>query len=124
MREGKSTMLRLRRFRTIQNDKVELLGRMMLEFRKMAAELADQVTAEEERTGNKDAKHFAYSTLAKAAALRRHNLMTSVTDIQSRLDVAKRELREATLQLHEIESAQKSSIGSTHNLGVVEKHFT
>ena len=40
MREGKSTLLRLRRFKTIQNDKVELLERMMTEFKKMAADLA------------------------------------------------------------------------------------
>jgi hypothetical protein len=124
MREGNSTMLRLRRFKTIQNDKVELLGRMMTEFKKMAADLADQVAAEEERTGNKDTKHFAYSTLAKAAALRRHNLMTSVMDIQSWLDVAKRELSEATLRLHDIESAQKRPLSSTQTLGAVEKHIT
>jgi hypothetical protein len=122
MLEGKSTVLRLRRLKTIQNDKVELLGRMMIEFKKMATDLADQVAAEEERTGNKNTKHFAYSPLAKAAALRRHNLMTSVMDIQSWLDVAKRELHEATLRLYEIEASQKRS--ATQNLGAVEKHFT
>ena len=124
MREGKSTLLRLRRFKTIQNDKVELLERMMTEFKKMAAGLAAEVAAEEDRTRNKDIGHFAYSTFAKAAALRRRNLMISVTDIQSRLDVAKRELDEVTVQLRDLELVQSPTRSSTHSLGEVEKRIS
>jgi len=124
MREGKSTLLRLRRFKTIQNDKVELLERMMTEFKKMAADLAAEVAAEEDRTRNKDIGHFAYSTFAKAAALRRRNLMISVTDIQSRLDVAKRELDEVTVQLRDLELVQSPTRSSTHSLGEVEKRIS
>jgi hypothetical protein len=124
MREGSLVLLRLRRFRTIQSDKVELLERMMIEFKKMAADLAEQVAAEEKRTRNKDIGHFAYSTFAKAAALRRRNLMDSVTDVKSRLDLAKRELDEMTIQLRDLELLQRPTHRSTHSLGELEKHIT
>lgn len=103
MGDGRLMLLRLQRCKTIQIDKVELLERMMTEFKRMAAELAELVAAEEERTRNKDAAHFAYSTFAKSATLRRRNLMNSVTDIKSRLDLAKRELDEVTIQLRDLE---------------------
>jgi hypothetical protein len=80
---------------------------MMIEFKKMAAELAELVAAEEERTRNRDSAHFAYSTFAKSATLRRHNLMNSVTDIKSRLDLAKRELDEVTIQLRDLEMVER-----------------
>jgi flagellar protein FliJ len=124
MREGRLMLLRLRQFRTIQSDKVELLERMMVEFKKMAAHLAEQVAAEEERTRNRDIAHFAYSTTAKAAALRRQNLMNSVSDIKSRLDLAKRELDEMTIQLRDLELLQRPTRRVTHNLEAVEKHIT
>ena len=55
---------------------------MIRDFEHMAVDLARQIAAEEERTGIKDLAHFAYSTFAKAAALRRGNLLTSVADLQ------------------------------------------
>jgi flagellar protein FliJ len=124
MRESYLTLLRLRRFKAIQKEKVELLERMMIEFKKMAAALADQVAAEEERTRNKDSGHFAYSTFAKATALRRCNLMNSVTDIKSRLDVARRELDEVTIELRDLELVQIPNRRSTRSLGPLEKHIT
>jgi flagellar FliJ protein len=96
----------------------------MIEFKKMAAALADQVAAEEERTRNKDSGHFAYSTFAKATALRRCNLMNSVTDIKSRLDVARRELDEVTIELRDLELVQIPNRRSTRSLGPLEKHIT
>jgi hypothetical protein len=104
MRKG-NPLLRLRRLEVTRKEKVALLEMMMIEFKKLAAELAKEIATEEERTRNKDSGHFAYSTLAKAAALRRCNLMNSVTDINSRLDVARRELDEVTVQLHGLELA-------------------
>jgi hypothetical protein len=124
MREGSLTLLRLKQFWTIQSDKVELLERMMIEFKKMATYLAEQVAAEEARTGNNDIKHFAYSTAAKACALRRRNLMNSVSDIKSRLDLAKRELDAMTIQLRALELLKRPSRRSTHSLEAVEKHIT
>jgi flagellar FliJ protein len=109
MREGNLMLLRLKRLEAIQKEKVALLETMMIEFNKMAADLAEQIAVEEESTRNRDSGHFAYSTFAKAATLRRCNLMNSVTDIKSRLDVAKRELEELTVQLRDLELARSQA---------------
>jgi hypothetical protein len=69
----------------------------------MAADLARQIAAEEERTGVKDAAHFAYSTFAKAAALRRTNLLTSVVDLRLKLDAARQQHEDAVTELRKLE---------------------
>ena len=62
---------------------------MVRDFEQMIVDLSRQITAEEERTGIKDAAHFAYSTFAKAAAQRRDNLVTSVADLRLKLEAAR-----------------------------------
>jgi hypothetical protein len=109
MHGGSMMSVRLRRFEPIQKQKVELLERILIDFKKAATDLAAQIADEEQCTGNKDTEHFAYSTFAKAAALRRRNLMNSVTDVESKLDVAKRELYEVTLKLRNVELAQNET---------------
>ena len=104
-REG-NMLLRRKRFEMTEKAcKVALLETMISDFQRIAADLAQQIAAEEERTKIRDTRHFAYSTFAKAAALRRSNLLTSVTDLKTKLDAAKRELDEATEQLHDLELA-------------------
>ena len=49
--------------------KVASLETIIRDLEHMAADLLRQIQAEEERTGIRDASHFAYSTFAKAAAL-------------------------------------------------------
>jgi hypothetical protein len=71
----------------------------------MAVDLARQIANEEDRTGIRDQAHFAYSTFAKAAALRRANLLTSVADLQAKLAVAKRDYEDAALALKRLEPA-------------------
>ena len=75
--------------------KVELLETMIREFTSTAANLAREVAIEEERTRIKDPTHVAYSTLAKALAVRRANLLMSAADAETRLLEARRELDEA-----------------------------
>jgi flagellar protein FliJ len=82
--------------------KVALLETVISDFQKMAADLAQQIWAEEERTKIRDIRHFAYSTFAKAASLRRANLLASVADLKAKLDAAKRELDEVTEQLRDL----------------------
>ncbi|MFK4996483.1 hypothetical protein ACI39X_27450, partial [Klebsiella pneumoniae] len=62
-----------------------------------------QIAAEEERTGVKDAAHFAYSMFAKAAATRRENLLASVEDLRVKLDNARRELEDVSGELAKLE---------------------
>ncbi|HJU31172.1 MAG TPA: flagellar export protein FliJ [Hyphomicrobiaceae bacterium] len=96
--------LRLKRFEANEKArKVASLETMILDFDHMAADLTRQIAAEEERTGIKDASHFAYSTFAKAAALRRANLLTSVADLRAKLDIARQEHEDALTELRRIE---------------------
>jgi hypothetical protein len=75
--------------------KIELLETMTREFTATATNLAREIAIEEERTRIKDPAHVAYSTLAKALAVRRANLLSSVADVEMRLFDARRELDEA-----------------------------
>ena len=100
----RDTALRLKRFEASEKArKVASIETMILDFEQMAADLARQIAAEEERTGVKDAAHFAYSTFAKAAALRRTKLMTSVADLRLKLDAARQEQEEAATELRKLE---------------------
>jgi transcriptional accessory protein Tex/SPT6 len=68
--------------------KVADLETMIREFEAMADDLDRQIATEEERTGVRDLKHFAYSTFAKAARQRRDNLQISVDGLRAKLEVA------------------------------------
>ena len=100
----RDTALRLRRFEASEKArKVASIETMILDFEHMANDLARQITAEEERTGVRDPAHFAYSTFAKAATLRRANLLTSVADLRSKLEAARREHENAVAELRKLE---------------------
>lgn len=100
----RDTALRLRRFEaSAKARKVASIETMILDFEHMAADLSRQIAAEEERTGVRDPAHFAYSTFAKAAALRRSNLLTSVADLRMKLDAARQEHEEAVTELRRLE---------------------
>ena len=72
------------------------IQRMIAEFERLAADLDRDVRVEEERTGIRDPKSFAYSTLAKAAAQRRANLAHSIALLRSRLETADAAFRPPT----------------------------
>ena len=86
--------------------KVASLEAMVIDFEHMALELARQISAEEERTGIKNPAHIAYSTLAKATALRRANLLNSAADLRAKLDMARRELEEAEAELRVLDPVE------------------
>ena len=103
----RDTALRLKRFEASEKArKVASIETMIIDLEHIAADLARQIAAEEERTGVRDPAHFAYSTFAKAAGLRRRNLLTSVDDLKAKLDAARREHDEAVLELRKLEPAE------------------
>ena len=67
---------------------------MIREFDNMHVALDRQISAEEDRT-DKDPAHFAYSTFAKSASLRRDNLRISADGLKAKLEPAQRERDEA-----------------------------
>ena len=80
-----------------------LLDTLIIEFERLSNRLAQEVAAEEVRTGIKDPRHVAYSPLATAVALRRSKLLTSAQEAKVRLTAIRRELDEATAKLREVE---------------------
>ena len=95
--KSRESSFRLKRFEVEEKRrKVADIELMIREFEYMATELDRQVQSEEDRTGIKDRGHFAYSTLAKAAAQRRDNLRSSVSNLQIKLESAVRERDDAT----------------------------
>jgi len=108
----RESMLRLRRFEAEERArKVADIEAMIREFETMAADLARQISSEEERTGVKDPKHFAYSTFAKAAAQRRDNLVISVEDLRVKLAAAEVERDIALDNLRKLESGEGRETG-------------
>ncbi len=98
--KARESALRLKRFEADEKArKVADLEHMIREFENMAADLDRQIRAEEDRTGIKDPAHFAYSTFAKSASLRRDNLRTSADGLKAKLEAAQRERDEALEQV-------------------------
>lgn len=79
--------------------KVSDLEQMIREFEVMASDLERQIQAEEDRTGIRDAAHFAYSTFARSAAQRRDNLVASANGLRGKLEAAVRDRDEALEQV-------------------------
>lgn len=101
--KSRETSFRLKRFEVEEKRrKVADLEHMIREFEHMALELDRQVQSEEDRTGIRDRSHFAYSTLAKAAAQRRDNLRASITNLQLKLENAVRERDDACADLDRV----------------------
>jgi flagellar FliJ protein len=98
--KARESALRLKRFEADEKTrKVADLEHMIREFENMATDLDRQIRAEEDRTGIKDPAHFAYSTFAKSASLRRDNLCTSVDGLKAKLEIAQRERDDALEQV-------------------------
>jgi flagellar FliJ protein len=112
----RDTALRLKRFEVSEKARtVVSMESMIGDFERMAHDLARQIAAEEERTGIKDTSHFAYSTFAKAASLRRMNLLNSVADLRAKLDAARREHQEMATELSKLEPVTTRE-GDRHDL--------
>ena len=81
--------------------KLMSLEAMVRDFEGVALDLAQQIAAEEARTGITDPTHFAYSTFATAARIRRSNLSTTIADLSARLDSARRDHDAMTAELQD-----------------------
>lgn len=102
--KARDSVLRLRRFAADEAArKVSGLEQMIGEFQSICVDLERQIASEEDRTGVRDPKHFAYSTFAKAAAQRRENLQTSVADLEAKLEAARRERDDAQAAVDQLQ---------------------
>ncbi len=109
--KARETALRLKRFEVDEKArKVADLEFMIREFETIASDLDRQIQAEEDRTGVKDVKHFAYSTFAKSAALRRDNLRASIAGLRVKLESAQQDVDAAKQQLERAASDQSREV--------------
>jgi flagellar export protein FliJ len=88
--KSRDTLVRLKRFQV--EDKRRRLSQiemMIAEFNRMAVELDREIAVEEQKSGVKDATHYAYSTYARAARTRRDNLLHSAEELKGQLEEAR-----------------------------------
>lgn len=94
--KSRESLLRLKRFHADEKQRqVRQIETMIAEFERMSRDLDDQIAAEEKRTGITDSSHFAYSTFAKSAMVRRDNLIASAQELRGQLASAREELDQA-----------------------------
>ncbi|MBP0617241.1 flagellar export protein FliJ [Jiella mangrovi] len=108
----RDNMVRLTRFKVLEKRRqVEQLELMLEDFSRMAVELDTQIHNEEKKSGITDISHFAYSTFAKAARLRRDNLMNSAKDLKVQINAARLTLEEAEAELVNAEKMEQRDGG-------------
>jgi flagellar export protein FliJ len=98
--KSRDTLVRLKRFQV--EDKRRRLSQiemMIAEFNRMAVELDREIVVEEQKSGVKDASHYAYSTYARAARTRRDNLLHSADELKGQLEEARLLFDQATDEL-------------------------
>lgn len=102
--KSRDTLIRLKRFQAEERRRrVAQIEAMIAEFSRMAGELDREIATEEQRSGNANPTHFAYSTYARAARVRRDNLKHSADELRGQLEEAKAHHAEA---LEEVAKAQ------------------
>jgi flagellar FliJ protein len=110
--KSRETAIRLQRFEVSERrQKLADIEMMIADFKRMANDLEHQIKVEQETSGIKDEKHFAYPTFAKAAARRRDNLLSSIQGLEKKLTEARAEVEEAVEELRKIEMAEERETG-------------
>ncbi len=114
--KSRETALRLKRFEADEKSRNVLdLEAMIRDFEVMAHDLQRQIQAEEDRTGVRDPKHFAYSTFAKSAGQRLSNLDASIVGLKEKLDAAVKDRDNALEQADKAQdTTERSSTGMVH----------
>ncbi|HZY68935.1 MAG TPA: flagellar export protein FliJ [Devosia sp.] len=104
MKSRSESLIRLKKFEVDERRrKVAQIEMMIADFERMASELDQQIEIEQQKTGISDVAHFAYSTFAKAAIVRRDNLLASAADMRDQLETAQDSLAEAVEDLKKVE---------------------
>ncbi|WP_271200044.1 flagellar export protein FliJ [Methylopila turkensis] len=102
--KSRDTLLKLKRFQVDEKRRqAAQIESMIAEFERMAGDLDREIAQEQERAGIHDVAHYAYPTYAKAAKVRRDNLMRSADELRGQLADAQAALAEAFEELKKIE---------------------
>ena len=105
--KSRDTLVRLKRFQAEEKRRrVVQLNTMIAEFTRMSNELEREITHEEQRANINDPPHFAYPTYARAARVRRDNIVASLNDLRSQLEEAEAQFKEANEELAKAQSQE------------------
>jgi flagellar export protein FliJ len=107
MMKSRDSLVRLKRFHVEERRRrLAQIESMINEFARMATDLDREIALEEQRAGISDLAHFAYPTYARAARVRRDNLLRSSSELRVQLDDAKTGLDDALADLGKIQSLE------------------
>jgi flagellar export protein FliJ len=107
MMKSRDSLVRLKRFHVEERRRrLAQIESMINEFARMATDLDREIALEEQRAGISDLAHFAYPTYARAARVRRDNLLRSSNELRVQLDDAKAGLDDALADLGKIQSLE------------------
>ena len=94
--KSRDTLVRLKRFQVEEKRRrIIQLNAMITEFTRMANDLDREIATEEKRVNIADPNHYAYPTYARAARVRRDNMIASVTELRGQLEEAEARYEEA-----------------------------
>ncbi|MEF3366013.1 flagellar export protein FliJ [Methylocystis sp. 9N] len=118
--KSRDTLVRLKRFQAEEKRRrVVQLNAMIAEFTRMANELDREIAQEERRANIDDPSHFAYPTYARAARVRRDNIMASVAELRGQLDDAEAQFKEAAEEFAKAQSQEARDRGAERLIDVV-----
>jgi flagellar export protein FliJ len=110
--KSRDTLVRLKRFQAEEKRRrVVQLNTMIAEFTRMSTELDREIATEEQRANISDPGHFAYPTYARAARVRRDNIVASLTELRGQLEEAEAQLKEANDELAKTQSQEARDRG-------------
>ena len=105
--KSRDSLVRLKRFQLeAKRRRVGQIEMMLAEFTRMIGDLDREIVNEEKRAGIADPSHFAYPTYARATAVRRDNLKSSLAELLGQIDEAKAEQEEAEAELLKFETLE------------------
>jgi flagellar protein FliJ len=102
--KSRDTLIRLKRFHVDEKRRqVAQIESMIAEFERMSSDLDREIASEQQKAGIDDPGHFAYPTYAKAAMVRRDNLVRSCNELKGQLEDARAALADAFEELKKVE---------------------
>ncbi|HEY8124448.1 MAG TPA: flagellar export protein FliJ [Methylocystis sp.] len=118
--KSRDTLVRLKRFQAEEKRRrVVQLNAMIGEFTRMANELDREIGQEERRANIDDPNHFAYPTYARAARVRRDNIIASITELRGQLEEAEAQFKEASEDFAKAQSQEARDRGAERMVDVV-----
>lgn len=98
--KSRDTLVRLKRFQVDEKRRrIVQLNAMLAEFTRMSGELDREIANEEQRANIDDPNHFAYPTYARAARVRRDNMIASIQELRGQLEEVEAMYEEAKAEL-------------------------